>query len=163
MEEVFLRTTDALKVSPLSRNSMVHVSLLNHRAENTHPGSRTSKRRMKSCASSDTSSNSSSGKSTSARDMLQKVSWSVSPPNGENPVRRTYVVTPRDLVNKHLSQDRNAFIIVDKNISSLKVETACFSEVSALHSVHTVQISQSRIRMKSKLCCKVMLFRQKRL
>lgn len=59
-------------------------------------GSRCSSLRMKSCASALTSSNSSSGKSSCAREMLQNVSWSVSPPNGEKPVRRTYTVTPRD-------------------------------------------------------------------
>lgn len=57
---------------------------------------------MKSLASSEISSNSSSGKSSWACEMLKKVSWSVSPPNGEKPVSSTYVVTPSDLKHTFL-------------------------------------------------------------
>lgn len=52
-------------------------------------GSLTSSCLMKSMASGDMSPNSSSGKSRSPREICRKVSCSVSPPNGRNPVRST--------------------------------------------------------------------------
>ena len=56
-------------------------------------------RDIKSLASSETPSNSSAGKSSDAVDMFLKVSWSLSPPKGENPVRRTYATTPSDHIS----------------------------------------------------------------
>lgn len=44
---------------------------------------------------SETPSKSSGGKSRLAVEMFLRVSWSVSPPKGENPVRSTYARTPR--------------------------------------------------------------------
>lgn len=75
---------------------------------------------MRSMASSDMSWNISSGKSSLHCDMLQNVSCLVSPPNGEQPVNRTYIKTPMDL-------KRNNAIFSGNCAATIGIKTSDFT------------------------------------
>lgn len=88
-----------LKMKPINKKKLQRTTNTHTQKKSsaTYLGFLTRRLQMKPFASSEMSANSSSGKSTSACVMLTKVSWSVSPPKGVQPVRNTYVSTPTDL------------------------------------------------------------------